>query len=394
VTFEIDAINSGYTSTIDEAGYLSGYYWLGNVGWSTFNHLDSTCRAQIVCPTDILRNPNQLCLVAGCTWSKNAGWTVLKWSDIGASYTGVYYNPGTTLIEWFAWNRGLGWIPFYAEMGTPISAITQTGISTAWLGVNFIGKIAIIGNIAGTRIFELPNQNVGYVYTTTNHASIMNTINKNLSIMSRNISDSILSDELSGLDFLVTKSSDYIFDFNKAWPTNKRTIAVIGRDIILDQADINPGATVTRWLIALKDANGSGGNIIITEKVKRIYSYIYAEGSIYSGEKVSGNIIPYVNSWALNMPTNQLYIKWVLISKNTIGWAQQTIPVCPIVINNCSQTIAETYDLNFFRTFDYDELSQRSIPYPDPRLDRAPLVVEYDPSILSDTPPWLANTLQ
>jgi hypothetical protein len=74
----------------------------------------------------------------------------------------------------------------------------------------------------------------------------MNTINKNLSIMSRNISDSILSDELSGLDFLVTKSSDYIFDFNKAWPTNKRTIAVIGQDIILDQADINPGATVTR----------------------------------------------------------------------------------------------------------------------------------------------------
>jgi hypothetical protein len=131
-------------------------------------------------------------------------------------------------------------------MGTPISAITQTGISTAGLGVNFIGKIAIIGNIAGTRIFELPNQNVGYVYTTTNHASIMNTINKNLSIMSRNIADSVLSDELSGLDFLVTKSSDYIFDFNKAWPTNKRTIAVIGRDIILDQADINPGATVTR----------------------------------------------------------------------------------------------------------------------------------------------------
>jgi hypothetical protein len=131
-------------------------------------------------------------------------------------------------------------------MGTPISTITQTGISTAGLGVNFIGKIAIIGNIAGTRIFELPNQNVGYVYTTTNHASIMNTINKNLSIMSRNIADSILSDEFSGLDFLVTKSSDYIFDFNKAWPASKRTIAVIGRDIILDQADINPGATVTR----------------------------------------------------------------------------------------------------------------------------------------------------
>ncbi len=30
-------------------------------------------------------------------------------------------------------------------------------------------------------------------------------------------------------------------------------------------------------LIALKDASGSGGNIIITDKTKRIYAYIVAE---------------------------------------------------------------------------------------------------------------------
>jgi hypothetical protein len=124
----------------------------------------------------------------------------------------------------------------------------------------------------------------------------MNTINKNLSIMSRNIAGSVLSDELSTLDFYVSRTSDYIFDFNKAWPTNKRTIITVGRDIILDQADINPSSPKTRALIALKDATGNGGNIIITEKVKRIYSYIYAEGSIYSGEKVSGNIVSYVSS--------------------------------------------------------------------------------------------------
>ncbi len=81
----------------------------------------------------------------------------------GATYTGVYYNPSTALIEGFGWSRALGWVPFYAktdnqELGT--DPLTETGITMDGIRVNFVGKIAIIGNIAGTRIYELPNQNV------------------------------------------------------------------------------------------------------------------------------------------------------------------------------------------------------------------------------------------
>lgn len=61
--------------------------------------------------------------------------------------------------------------------------------------------------------------------------------------------------------------------------------------------------------MAFKDHDGNGGNIIISDKVKQIYAFLYAEGSIFSGEKVAGVINPYVASGALNIPARQLYIK-------------------------------------------------------------------------------------
>jgi hypothetical protein len=65
-------------------------------------------------------------------------------------------------------------------------------------------------------------------------AVIMNTIRKNIALISRNISDTILADATSAQNFLVEKASDYILDFSDTWPVNKRTIVVIGHDIVLD----------------------------------------------------------------------------------------------------------------------------------------------------------------
>jgi hypothetical protein len=99
--FDIGLTYSGYASEIDEAGYLSGFFWLGNVGWTTFNHENVAAKAQIVCPPDITRNPYQLCPIYGSAWSNNAGWIVLSGSEIGNTYTGAYYNPQTAKIEGF-----------------------------------------------------------------------------------------------------------------------------------------------------------------------------------------------------------------------------------------------------------------------------------------------------
>lgn len=102
-----------------------------------------------------------------------------------------------------------------------MTATTQTGITASGLNINFVGKIAIIGNIAGTRIFDLPNQNVGYVYTTSNHSKIMNILQKNIALLSRNIADSVLENSESAFNFMIKKSADYAFDIgNPIWPSS------------------------------------------------------------------------------------------------------------------------------------------------------------------------------
>ena len=143
VTFDIGNSNSGSSSNVDVDGNLSGSFWLGNVGWGTFNHTTGEERPKILCSDEVFRNPGMTCPVSGYAWSQNAGWIILSGALIDGG-SGVYYNPATAHMEGFGFNAALGWIPFYAEASTPISATTQTGITLDGIGVNFIGKIAII----------------------------------------------------------------------------------------------------------------------------------------------------------------------------------------------------------------------------------------------------------
>jgi hypothetical protein len=316
--------------------------------------------------------------------------------------TGVYYNPKTALIEGWWWSLALGWVPFYAKTESELAGnVSLSGITMDGIGVNFIWKIAILGNIAWDRIFEIQNeQSVWYVFTTATHASIINKIRQNIALISRNISDADLADENSIHSFLIKKNGDYeTWVWWYVWPTNKRTIIVVGHDIVLDTStDIWPVTdNIPRALIALKDNNGKGGNIIISEDVRRIYSMLYAEGAIFSGKKNLGtwNIEPYITDWPFAIPARQLYIKWLLISKNTIWWARQDPYICPVTVDNCDQETAEKYDLNYFRTFDPTNPSQRSAPSNVPiQASWASVIIDYNSAILSDPPPGLIDVIQ
>lgn len=52
------------------------------------------------------------------------------------------------------------------------------------------------------------------------------------------------------------------------------------------------------------------------------------------------------------------------------------------------------YDLNYFRTYDSSDTSQRALPawMTDPRLQNAPMIIEYNAAILSDPPPGLISS--
>jgi len=278
-----------------------------------------------------------------------------------------------------------------------IDPVSSTGISMDGISVHFVWRIAVIWNIAGTRIFDLPNQNIWYVFSITRHATIINTIRQNLAIITRNIGDTMLANPASGFDFLVRKDADYVFDYGAVWPVWKRSIIVVGHDIVLDTTNTiwDPNDPSVRALVALKDRDGNGGNIVISWNVWQIYSMLYAEWSIFSWEKTATGLLDkYLSYGAFNIPQKQLYIRGLLISKNTISGARQTPPVCPVTTEACTQATAELYDLNYFRTFNPDDPTQRSLPYTDPRLDTASMIIEYNESILDNPPPWLANTLQ
>ncbi|MFZ2256199.1 MAG: hypothetical protein WAW59_00435 [Patescibacteria group bacterium] len=60
----------------------------------------------------------------------------------------------------------------------------------------------------------------------------------------------------------------------------------------------------------------------------------------------------------------------------------------------CTLATAEFYDLNYFRTYDPLDPTQKAVPYSDPRLDDASMIIEYDDAVLGNPPPGLINTLQ
>ncbi len=397
VLFDIEPTNSWYYAGIDVEGRLLWYFWLGNVGWSTFSHGDGSLPlARVMCPANVFNDPTITCPVDGFVWSQNSWWISLSGSWIGEASGWVYYNPAESRLEWFAHSSALWWVPFYADTSSPITLTTQTWVIFNGVGLNFIGKIAIIGNIAGTRIYNVVNQQVGYVFSTINQAEMLNIIRKNIALITRNANPNDLTDALgTKFNFLVHTGSDYDTSWGGwTWPANKKSIIVIGGDVILWQSEIGLDTQADRAIIVLKNEEGSGGNIIIKDLVGRIYSFLYAEGSIYSWEKVGDQIIPYVGTWVWNIPWNQLYLKWAMISKNTIGWSLQSPPTCPVVIQNCTIADAQVYDVNYFRTYDPTDSSQKNVPYNDTRFDTASMVIEFNQELNTNPPPGLQNILQ
>ncbi|MBC7504088.1 hypothetical protein H7169_03880 [Candidatus Gracilibacteria bacterium] len=382
-------------------GTLSGSFWIGNVGWVTFDHGVVGSSAQLNCPTDILNNATQLCPISGSAWSQNSGWIVFGSSEIGIG-SGAYYNPNTGNLEGWGWNKALGWVPLWSGLtgSTTPTVITPTDPLNG-APINFVSKIAIVGNIAGSRVFSvvnspIVNQDVGYSYKTINHANILNMIRRNIALMSRNIDQTTLESVGSPHAFIIrADGSDYRIDsgWNVGTINSKRTIIIIGGDIILDQAYINSELWANRGiaLIALQSSTGVGGNIIITNKVKQIYAYMYAEGTVYSGNKVLSTIIPYTQSGIWNVPQMQLYIRGFVTSKNTIGGAQQKpTPICPVLTPLCGPTTAYAYDWDYFRTYDPSDTGQSSLPSERSsvaKLKSAAMIIEYDANILIDPPP-------
>lgn len=378
----------------------TAYTDIDNLRWSirieTIGPAVFSQDAQIIPPAN--GNPARNCWsVVGTIESKNAGtiwlnsWTLSK----------VRFNPVTHGLEWDGYNNGVWRVP----VGPPISCpedITPIPGGTATTGswwsepTWFIGKVKILWSSAGTA--NMPygtSSNYGTKFNISLFNTTLQRIRKNIGILSRNLPSNqknswfntynILGDKLF---YINTDTSEKNIHYSSILAQNLdtiRSIIIIWWNLIID-TNIDQ-KNIPIWIIVLKDANNIWWNIYVQENVQHIVAGIFTEWSLFSGEN-STNIYNDTPTEAINGKPKQLYIYGSIISRNTVWWAMQTAqPVCPYNIT-CDFIAALPYDLNYFRAFQASGATDPNRAYIDTSLDDYSLIIEHDPRLLVNPPPW------
>lgn len=159
--------------------------------------------------------------------------------------------------------------------------------------------------------------------------------------------------------------------------SNYDTIIVDWADVIIDNDIIQD--TNIKTIIALKNSSWNNWKIWITKNVKNITAILVTDRSVLSWD--------WSNNYSENVAKNQLYIKWSIISYNTIWWSSSTPTKCPFYISSCTYDEAKKYDFNNFRYYykwlwdEYKASNATKTWY-----DTAPLIVEYDSRVQLNPP--------
>lgn len=256
---------------------------------------------------------------------------------------------------------------------------------------NSLGQVVkILGNTNGDKIYETIQSEKQSKISSLSRASVRDAIRKNVEILSRSITTT------TWLDFEIFRDCPNGFT-SRTLPTNfaKRSYIVVWCDIHI-QNDVSWNV----WIIALKDDNGNGGNIWIDKNVKNLAAILFSEEAIIAWD---GMRFYWEMPSSASEKSKQLYIFGTVISNNTIwGAAQVGDPVCPSWITLCTREIAMRYDLNHFRSW-YGWLTpaERVLPVNAAVLSTFAqmyseywMIIEYNPSVLTNPPPWFKNIMQ
>lgn len=308
-------------------------------------------------------------------WSENAGYIDFS-TPSDNSYDWVNYTPGIKVFSWYAWSDNLGYLPF-----------TEVSVDT-----NFKNKTKILWNIWWKKAFDI-EYNLWVKFSNVNTNKLINDIRKNIWLMTRNIQSGNMNTAWNTNNFLKSFSYYKGTNINNPWAkldTNHlKSIVVEWWNIYID-ADVSRDNAVNaaRAIIAIKDENGNGWNIYIAGNVRNIYSSLIAEGTIYSWDQ--SEVYNDQTSKLTQLPKNQLYIFWSVISRNTIGGGSLTPnPVCPFTEGNCTYSNSYKYDFNYFRS--YDPHDSGSLWSDKTWYNEYSVIIESDPQIQGSSPPWLEN---
>ena len=365
---------------------ITGFFWSQTTGWAEF-----TGSTQITLRNN-LTGVREVWDASGFAWSDAAGWMTLS---------GTEYYPDTATLSGWLWSDTLGW--------------TSLNTIAANVGLGFVGRVAVLWTVAGNNIYSLNIQNyqAGAKFEISNISNVLNDVRKKLSLTLRNVwinnlntvapigatTPNILNQSIY---YTHTGSSEFIVAYSYLesslnTPTSPRSLVVIGGDIFIDTGITFPDNTPPHAIVAMKNDAWKWGNIYIRGDVTKIHSSLIAEGSLYSARRLAGAWVFYNadHTSITSLPNYQLYVKWSIVSHNTIGWAWlSSAPKCPYTESACTYEQSLRYDMNYFRDFQTwaivapDTVANHR-GYPVTEYNDKSIVIEYDGRITSDPPPLL-----
>ena len=267
--------------------------------------LPSGNAGKIIIPTPgygVSENPSntgELMLTGQYMFLETAGWITLTDDDtnlptdpIGVKFSTIPSN--TTITEWqlaagqklYGWSDNAGWIDFNPTnvssglifRGGGLASFTGQAWSDTlgWLDfseayVDFLNKVKVIGNIGGNKTFDVV-YSVGAKFDSTSVNDLLNTIRKNIALMTRAVTISTSqADATINTESTTTKplnNETIVYRFNKSTPplldnandlfnttgNQLRSIIIIGGDLVID-GDIAGGKN-SRAIIVMKNEAG------------------------------------------------------------------------------------------------------------------------------------------
>ncbi len=288
--------NSGNAGTVSfnepwfSAG-IDGYDITGKFYIETIGEVIFSPGTRIVPP--LSGNIIDLWFVSGSVDS-NAG-LIFLW-DGTPSNTTTFYDPKTKTLVGYGTNTWIGKVSFWILSTT---TLVGTGIVNASGSLWFEWRVKILGNMAGTSLFDTFYS----LWSRLNIALFTQTLNKmrekvavktrNLSVIQMNSSFwSTSSISVNNHLFFINQSSshkmlkysDIKLDFENPLIDS---MIIIGWDLFIDADIINSSTITGKWIIVLKNTAWVGGNIFIKDVVQKIQSSVFTEGTVYSGNSES-----------------------------------------------------------------------------------------------------------
>ena len=338
-------------------------------------------------------------------------------------------NTPHAFLSWFTysphiWYQWFEWIQVASTVEGGVNdadsrRLRVIGIATSSnpedaLGDQFVSDVRVFWNVSKVELRALMQRNVQNAVRNINPSW-----SANLSISSAQLSSQSWNNNISGTNRVLNDRVLYVWResgeiVNLQWwnlSTNSNKTLVVEWANVYISSDIRWDGIL--WIISL-EKNGQWGNIYIDPSVTDIHAFLYADRSVISYDwwELDG-------STPDNQLANQLYIKWVLFSENTI-WGSVLNPAeCPFYVTSSDCDTVEQamkYDLNFLRRYQIapdrdangdiipdsfspshgaaesymwgdtpNDESQRS------ELREFPVILEYDNRIVNDAPPLFSR---